>query len=338
MILQDFQRINKLVNKITGARAKIHFNDIIGKDERFLAALRLARAAAASDCNVLLLGESGTGKDMFAQAIHNASIRAKGPFIAINCGAIPKELIASELFGYEEGAFTGAKKGGSPGKFELADQGTIFLDEIGEMPIDAQATLLRALEDQMIMRVGGKEYLPVNVRVIASTNRDLVQEVKKNNFRQDLYYRLSTMVISLPPLRERKSDIQELVLHFIQRAAQRVEKNIEGIDPEALNILLSYPWPGNIRELQNAIEHAAILATQPQITKELLPMEVLTYSSPDVFYIAFEEEKNNSSIREIEKRAICDYLSKYGNKKDVARYLGISRSTLYRKLKEYGIG
>lgn len=337
VLLQDFQRINKLVNKITGARAKIHFNDIIGKDERFLAAVRLARAAAASDCNVLLLGESGTGKDMFAQAIHNASIRAKGPFIAINCGAIPKELIASELFGYEEGAFTGARKGGSPGKFELADQGTIFLDEIGEMPIDAQATLLRALEDQMIMRVGGKEYLPVNVRVIASTNRDLFQEVKKNNFRQDLYYRLSTMVITLPPLRERKSDIQELVLHFIQRAAQRVEKNIEGIDPEALNILLSYSWPGNIRELQNAIEHAVILATQSQITKELLPMEVLTYSSSDVFYPS-DEEKTNSSIRDLEKKVICDYLSKYGNKKDVARYLGISRSTLYRKLKEYGIG
>ena len=339
VILQDFQRINKLVHEITGSHAKIHFNDIIGKSNCFMDTLRIARAVAASDCNVLLLGESGTGKDMFAQAIHNASIRAKQPFIAINCAALPKELITSELFGYDEGAFTGARKGGNPGKFELADQGTIFLDEIGEMPMDTQATLLRVLEEQLIMRVGGKEYLPVNVRVIASTNRDLAQEVNKNSFRRDLYYRLKTMAITLPPLRERKDDVYDLIDHFIKKASSRIGKNIEKLDSEALNILLNYPWPGNIRELQNVIEHAIILSSSPVINKELLPAELISNSSinPAQSSSLDSLDGKDSYIRNIEKQAISDYLAKYGNKKIVAKQLGISRSTLYRKMREYRI-
>ncbi|MBE3589166.1 MAG: sigma 54-interacting transcriptional regulator, partial [Thermoanaerobacteraceae bacterium] len=271
VVLQEIKRVNRLINKLVGPRARVHFSELIGKEDCFIEALRVGRAAAASDCNVLLLGESGTGKDLFAQAIHNASVRAEQPFVAINCAAIPRDLIASELFGYDEGAFTGAKKGGNPGKFELADQGTIFLDEIGEMPVDLQAALLRVLEERRVMRVGGREYIPVNVRVIAATNKDLALEVEKGNFRRDLFYRLSVMVIQLPPLRERKADIRELATYFLKRISGRLGKGVEGFAPETLDLFLNYHWPGNIRELQNVVERAVNLATGPVITTDLLP-------------------------------------------------------------------
>ena len=222
IILQPMKQYKKLIERVSGAHATITFADIIGRCDEFKHALMSAEIASKSNSNVLLQGESGVGKDMFAQAIHNASSRAREPFFAINCAALPRELISSELFGYEEGAFTGARKGGNPGKFELADQGTIFLDEIGEMPLDLQGSLLRLLEEGTVVRLGGREVIPVNVRIIAASNKNLLEEVKKGNFRLDLYYRLEVINIKIPPLRERVEDIPELVHHFIKTISPRL--------------------------------------------------------------------------------------------------------------------
>lgn len=334
VVLQEIKRVNRLVNRLVGSRARVHFSELFGKEDCFKEALRIGRAAAASDCNVLLLGESGTGKDLFAQAIHNASVRAEQPFVAINCGAIPRDLIASELFGYDEGAFTGAKKGGNPGKFELADQGTIFLDEIGEMPVDLQAALLRVLEERQVMRVGGREYIPVNVRIIAATNKDLALEVEKGNFRRDLFYRLSVIVIQLPPLRERKADIRELATHFLKRISGRLGKDVEGFAPEVLDLFLNYHWPGNIRELQNVVERAVNLATGPVITTDLLPPGLIESVTSRKTSPA---KKEAALIKSAEEQAIRSCLARFRSKTEAARHLGISRSTLYRKMKEYGI-
>ncbi|MBC7075082.1 MAG: sigma-54-dependent Fis family transcriptional regulator, partial [Syntrophomonadaceae bacterium] len=221
--------LHAVVNKIIGNTPNITFDSLIGESTSFKSALAQARIAAETDSNILLIGESGTGKDLFAQAIHNASNRRKETFLAINCAAIPRELISSELFGYEEGAFTGARRGGNPGKFELADQGTIFLDEIGEMPLDLQASLLRVLEEKNIIRLGGKEFIPINVRVISATNKDLEKEIKKGNFRHDLFFRLRVVSINIPPLRERKGDIPILAEHFAKSIGSRIGKNINKI-------------------------------------------------------------------------------------------------------------
>ncbi|MCL4442129.1 MAG: sigma 54-interacting transcriptional regulator, partial [Firmicutes bacterium] len=214
---------------MVGARAKFTFDDLIGKNAAYLKTVQLAKTAANSSSNVLLLGESGTGKEVFAQAIHNAGCRANEPFIAINCAALPRDLIGSELFGYTEGAFTGAKKGGSPGKFELADGGTIFLDEIGEMPLEMQANLLRVLQEKTLVRIGGQQVIPVNVRVIAATNRNLMEEVEKKNFRSDLYYRLNVLTINMLPLRNRKDDILPLTSFFIEKINRRLGREVNVI-------------------------------------------------------------------------------------------------------------
>jgi PAS domain S-box-containing protein len=334
IILQEVKRINRLINKIIGSQAKITFADLLGQSDVFQNCLRIARAAATSDSNVLLLGESGTGKDLIAQAIHNASIRHSQPFIAINCGSIPRDLIASELFGYDEGAFTGAKRGGNPGKFELADQGTIFLDEIGEMPLDLQTSLLRVIEEQKIMRVGGKEYIPVNIRIIAATNKDLAEEVKKGNFRQDLFYRLCVMLIIIPPLRKREEDIPLLANHFLANVSDRLGKEVSGFYPEVMQLFFNHTWPGNIRELQNVIERSVNLATGSIITPELIliPMSEDNQACRDRISI-----EDNNSLKKTEEEIIRNCLTKYKNKKKVAKQLGISRSTLYRKLSKYGM-
>ncbi|MFZ5648316.1 MAG: sigma-54-dependent Fis family transcriptional regulator [Bacillota bacterium] len=337
VVLQEFMRVNRLVNRLTIPKAKITFDDMVGEETSFIEAVKMAKTTANSDCNILLLGESGTGKDLFAQAIHNASIRARQPFVAINCGAIPRELIASELFGYDDGAFTGARKGGNPGKFELADQGTIFLDEIGEMPLDLQATLLRVLEEHRVMRLGGREYLPVNVRIIAATNKNLLDEVEKGTFRRDLFYRLSIMVISLPALRERKGDIKLLTGHFLKRFSSNQGKDIKGIAPEVMEMFLNYPWLGNVRELQNMLQRAINLCTGTIITPDLLPPE-FGYQKANIFSnIEFQTKKEGNIIKVSEEQAIRECLARFRSRTKAAEYLGISRSTLYRKMKEYGI-
>lgn len=332
IVFHEGRRIHNLIQRMTGARARVTFSDLIGKNEAFLDAVSMAKAAASSSYNVLITGESGTGKDLLAQAIHNMSPRRAQPFVAINCVAIPRDLIGSELFGYAGGAFTGAKSQGNAGKFELADQGTLFLDEIGEMPLGMQATLLRVLENHEVVRIGGNEVIPVNVRIIAATNKDLLQEVERGNFRSDLYYRLNVMTIYLPALRDRREDIPTLARYFVDKCNEAMGKRVKEIDPEVMAIFLEYAWPGNIRELQNVIERAVNLATGSALTVELLPVQ-MRYKQVPVL-----PQRELAPIKSLEEQVIRNYLEKFhGNKTMVAKELGFSRSTLYRKLREYAI-
>jgi transcriptional regulator with PAS, ATPase and Fis domain len=270
---------------------------------------------------------------MFAQAIHNGSNRAMEPFFAINCAALPRELISSELFGYEEGAFTGARKGGNPGKFELADQGTLFLDEIGEMPLDLQGTLLRFLEEGTLIRLGGREIIPVNVRIIAATHKKLLEEVGKGNFRLDLYYRLGVMDIKIPALRDRKDDIPQMVEHFIKVIGPKLRKNINGIDDRAMAALMDYHWPGNVRELSNVIERAINLARENILRIENLPDEIR--NDPPNYSSDLKLVMNKDQV---EAQVIKNCLQKHnGNRTLAAREMGISRSSMYRKMIKHSI-
>ena len=250
----------RMAVEMTGAHAHFTFESILGASESLRSALHLAHIAAGSTAPVLLSGETGTGKELFAQAIHNDGPRRNRPFVAINCGAIPKELLESELFGYEEGAFTGAQKGGRPGKFELADTGTLFLDEIGDMPFDMQVKLLRVLQSGEIQRVGGLRTVPVDLRIISATNKDLKQAIAQHQFRADLYYRISTLSILVPPLRERAEDILPLAEHFIRRHELRLNRHPVPLPQETAEAIRRYPWPGNIRQLESAVERAVHLA------------------------------------------------------------------------------
>lgn len=340
VIIKESQRISHLVRKCVGGGAKLTFDDVIGTDPNFLQVVKTAKAAASSSSNILLLGESGTGKDVIAQAMHNASSRRNHPYIAINCAALPRELIASELFGYDEGAFTGARKGGNIGKFELADQGTIFLDEIGDMPLDLQASLLRVLEEKTIIRLGGTKLIPINVRIIAATNKDLETEVKRNRFRADLFYRLGVIKITIPPLRERPGDILLLAEKFIERLCHRLGKPPMTLAPEVVEAFLQYDWPGNIREIQNIIEGATQLSSEKVITYDLIS-EYLNHDllgSDNSKEELVQTNPGNNTIANKEKQLILECLARHKyNKSEVARVLGISRKTLYRRLKEYDI-
>lgn len=338
IVFKEGKRLNHLNSKWMGGMSKKTFADIIGQDDNFLQALETAKTSASSSSNVLLLGETGSGKDIIAQAIHNASPRKNNPYVAVNCAALPRELIASELFGYDEGAFTGAKKSGHIGKFELADNGTIFLDEIGDMPLDLQASLLRVLEDKIIFRLGGTKPIPVNVRIIAATNKDLQTEIKCNRFRRDLFYRLAVIKITIPPLRERPKDILLLADKFIYKNCRQFNKPPLTMTPKAADAFLRYSWPGNIRELQNVIEGAVQLA----------PANVITYSLISE-YLSNGEIDNRAgssqpsppeklSVVPSEEQILSDYLVKYKyNKSKVAQALGISRNTLYRRLNKYNL-
>ena len=258
--VMEKKEMMRMAVEMTGAHAHFTFESILGASESLRSALHLAHIAAGSTAPVLLSGETGTGKELFAQAIHNDGPRRNRPFVAINCGAIPKELLESELFGYEEGAFTGAQKGGRPGKFELADTGTLFLDEIGDMPFDMQVKLLRVLQSGEIQRVGGLRTVPVDLRIISATNKDLKQAIAQHQFRADLYYRISTLSILVPPLRERAEDILPLAEHFIHRHELRLNRHPVPLPQETAEAILRYPWPGNIRQLESAVERAVHLA------------------------------------------------------------------------------
>lgn len=330
IVLNEIVRTKALVNRMVGAKANFHFNNIIGAHPRALESVNLGKKAARTLSNVLLLGESGTGKNVFAQAIHNESQRAQGPFVSINCGAIPRELIASELFGYAEGAFTGSKKGGNPGKFELADGGTLCLDEIGEMPIDLQTSLLNVIEDKSIIRIGGREVVPVDVRIIATTNKNLKIETENGNFREDLYYRLNVFTIEMVPLRMRRSDIVLLANYFVKKLANRLARDRIKIDKKVIDAFLDYPWPGNVRELQNVIERVLNISATDVITIDALPPEVTRRNS--IMTI-----NNNMSIQKMEQHLISEMMTSDLSKSDIAKKLNITRCTLYRKLKKYGI-
>jgi len=330
IILNEITRAKTLVTRMMGAKAKFKFQDIIGSHPRGLEVVNLGKRAARTMSNVLLLGESGTGKDIVAQSIHNGSDRANGPFVAMNCAAIQRELIASELFGYSDGAFTGSKKGGNQGKFELADGGTICLDEIGEMPLDMQTTLLNVIEDKCIVRIGGREVVPVDVRIIATTNKNLKEEVQKKNFREDLYYRLNVFTIEMVPLRKRKSDIALLADHFAKMLSVRLGIAPVRIDEKVYGVLMKYPWPGNVRELQNVIERAVNLAPGNMITVDILPREIFGQPSLD-------NSNSETSLKGMERQLILDMMQSGFSKSHIAKKLSIARCTLYRKLDKHGI-
>ena len=324
--------------------AKWHFNDIVGSSPLMMETLNLSKIASKTNCTVLITGESGVGKELIAQAIHNESCCANGPFVAVNCGAIPKGLAESELFGYENGAFTGAKRTGMPGKFELANGGTIFLDEIGEMSPDLQICLLRALQEQEVTRVGGKTPIKINVRVIAATNKNLEAAINNGAFRMDLYYRLNVFSIHVPPLRERCNDISNLAHYFLQKYKLRSNQAFTGFTPEALNALHNYFWPGNVRELENTIERAGIISRSDRIRLDDLPENIRAcyqqsgISEPEISTPAAEDAPVPLSTKEVEKEIILRALrSTQGNVSKAAGVIGISRRTLYRKMEKYNI-
>jgi PAS domain S-box-containing protein len=341
IFLNPIHRIRKLINRFSGAHAAFTFDDIIGSGEALIAAVQLSIQAAGSESTVLLCGESGTGKEMFAQAIHNRSPRHSGPFIAINCGAIPRELIGSELFGYAEGAFTGAHKGGRPGKFELAAGGTLFLDEIGDMPLDQQASLLRVLQDKTITRIGGAMGMLVDVRIICATNKQLPLEIAKGNFRQDLYYRLNVLAITLPPLRQHPEDIPLLFSTFYERTCRKLGVKAAQVAPEVIDRLRQYDWPGNMREFQNAVEKMVNLPHRQLIGVNSLPEEIQAGAAAQPapaavrapVSIGEHRARIKRTIAEQEQREIFDLMARHqGNLSETARVLGISRTSLYRKL------
>ncbi len=318
--------------------AKYTFNDLCGSCQAFNEAVYWAQRVAKSDSSVLILGESGTGKELFAQAIHNASSRRGHPFVSINCAAMPRELISSELFGYVEGAFTGARKNGAPGKIELANKGTLFLDEIGDMPLDLQVHLLKVLEDKAFTRLGDSKSKTVDIRVIAATNQDLNKLVREGTFRLDLYYRLNVFTLELPPLRGRVSDIPQLTRMFIKQCAQRLDKQVSDISPEALGAFMAYSWPGNLRELRNAVESSVNLAMNEEIMLSDIPTAILRATGIQPENAASNSlllTELNSAGKRAETEMILELMERYnGNKSMVAEKLGISRPALYRKLKK----
>jgi len=318
-------------------KAHFYFEDIVGASPTIKEAIRLAKIAARSTSNVLILGESGTGKELFAQSIHNHSSRREGPFVAINCGAMPGGLVESELFGYEGGAFTGARKEGQPGKFEQANGGTLFLDEIGDMPINEQISLLRVLQNKEVVRVGGNRIIKINVRIIAATNRDIEKEVQENRFRKDLFYRLNVFSISIPPLNERKEDLIQLTELFIKKYNVMLNKEVTGIHPIARKALMYHNWSGNIRELENVIERAVNVTRKNELMIEDLPSSFQQFLTEETVVKSKSEEKLTTH-QELEKIAILQELKKSrGNISKAAQMLGIGRRTLYRRLEAYEI-
>lgn len=331
--LRENRRIREITRRLVGSQARYTFDTIQGTSRAIQDALHLARIASRSDATTLILGESGTGKELFAQAIHNASERCNGPFVAVNCGAIPRDLVQSELFGHVEGAFTGSARGGSAGKFELADGGTIFLDEIGDMSFDAQVSLLRVLQEGEIARVGAKSARPVDVRIIAATHRNLSQAVAEGAFREDLYYRLNVLNLTVPPLRMRREDIPLLARHFLTRCARSLRKSVRGFSPDALALLSAHGWPGNVRELENAIERATNLAMSEWIQPADLPLE----TKPRPLARTYEPQPAQD-LSSHEMHAIVTALkSTGGNIRLAAKQLNVSRGGLYNKMSRFGL-
>jgi len=334
------QQTRRMIKNFVGWKAHFSFEDLIGESNVFRQVIRLARETAKMGSNVLIQGESGTGKELFAQAIHNGSQQNEGPFVVINCAAIPSGLIESELFGYEGGAFTGAKKEGQPGKFELAEGGSIFLDEINSLPMEVQAKILRTLQNKMIVRLGSRDEIPLNVRVIAASNADLWQMVQKGEFREDLFYRINVITINLPPLRERGEDLALLIEHILHN--KKILK--EFFPNDVINLLYSYEWPGNVRELENVLERSFVLARscgRTFVEKE----DVCNYPGiersnkmKENNFQRINKRENVIDLKENEKMMIEEALRETkGNVTAVAILLGIPRNTLYRKMKKFKI-
>ena len=308
------------------------FSGMIGNSQGMEQVVDLIGTVADSRATVLVTGESGTGKELVARALHYNSSRGNGPFIRLNCAALPKDLMESELFGHERGAFTGAIKQ-TRGRFEMADGGTLLLDEISEMDLSLQAKLLRVLQEREFERIGGTRTISVDVRIVATTNRELVEEVEEGNFREDLFYRLNVIEIGLPPLRKRKEDIAALARHFVQRFNDDNGKRIEGISDDALELLMQYDWPGNVRELENQIERAVVVSRRPMLDAADFPPK-FERGGPRR---GGEDLQVGLTVREMERRLIMGTLEAFGgNRTDAAAQLGISTRTLRNKLHEYG--
>ncbi len=321
-IIEEERKIRKGLSE-KGLVAKYSFKDIIGKSQAIRDNIRMAERYSRVNSNVLIVGETGTGKELFAHSIHQASNRSEGPFVALNCAALPENLLESELFGYESGAFSGAAKGGKVGLFELAHQGTIFLDEIGEIPTALQAKLLRVLQEKEIRRIGGTSVHPVDVRVISATNINIDEKIREGQFRSDLYYRLNLLDIRIPPLRERREDIQELVDIYLARLACEMGKHIPVVTSEAAQLLTAYDWPGNVRELRNVCERMIVLNEDDVISAELLHQ----------LRIFPEEKTTEAVVHEEFSEDVYSRLKPRKKKKDLAEELGVSRTTLWRMAK-----
>jgi DNA-binding NtrC family response regulator len=330
---------HSLVEEVDRLRGELseryRLGSIVGSSAAMRTVYNQIEKVLESDITVFISGESGTGKELVAKAIHYGSLRSQGPFVDVNCAAIPEGLQESELFGHEKGAFTGAHAA-HPGKFEQAAGGTILLDEVGEMSPSAQARLLRVLQERCLQRVGGTKTISLDVRVISSSNRDLEQLVADGRFRQDLYYRLVVFPIELPPLRRRREDIPALVEHFLDKHAGDAGRRITRVEPEALELLIRHDWPGNVRELENVIHRSLLVASAPELKRDDLPRDLLVSGTGAA---APEGEPGElCSLEELERRAIERAIDRFGgNLSDVARQLGIGRSTLYRKLEQYGL-
>ena len=337
LTLEKAVRMRRLEKENVELRAEVtdrySFESIIGGSEKMKEVLDLAGRVAASDASLLITGETGTGKELLAKGVHFNSRRADGPFVAVNCAAIPETLIESELFGHVKGAFTGAVRD-KEGKFELADGGTLFLDEIGDLRIDLQAKILRTLQEREVDRVGGGKPVAVDARVIAATNKDIERAVKEGAFREDLYYRLNVITLSIPPLRERKEDIPLLVNHFLKKFNKDAGVLM---DAAALSALTAYGWPGNVRELENVIERASVLKRGPLITREELP-EKLKKEKRGVEDLILNLPEQGISLEDLEKSLIIKALEKHkGNQTRAAEFLGITRPTLIYRMEKFGL-
>ena len=346
---QDTETVERADRRIRSSRrpgrftARYHLYQILGESNAIRTAARLAEQYARTHSTVLITGESGTGKELLAQGIHNASQRREGPFVAINCAALPETLLESELFGYEEGAFSGSRKGGKPGLFELAHTGTIFLDEIGDMPLSLQTRLLRVLQEQEVLRLGGTEPTPINVRIIAATHRDLTRQIGAGAFREDLYYRINILRLYAPPLRERPEDIPELARHLVQQVSARLGLKVDrrGLMEALLPAMATYAWPGNVRELENIVERAVVsLSAAPPRTS---PVHQFRQTMPELFAAraatAGAPRPDAKGLKAHLAEVAADQARKAlhdagGNHDEAARALGVSRSTLWRRLKQ----
>lgn len=337
---RDIEEAQKLVYNLSNKTSKYTFNDIIGDSDAINKSKSMAIMTSRTSSTVLITGESGTGKEMFAKAVHYASPRAKGPFITVNCGAIPENLLESELFGYEKGAFTGALDKGKIGKFEQADKGTIFLDEIGDMPLHLQVKILHVLQNMKFERVGGNKTIATDVRVIAATNRNLEEMIKEGKFREDLYYRLSVIPLFIPPLRVRKKDIVYLATHFLKKYKAYMNKEIDGFTEEAMEVFLNYEWPGNVRELENSVEYGVNMACKSKIDIEDIPLRILNKDEKNM-KVSNTDAPLSDQIRHYEREIIMKKLEEYKSvqnaKEKIAKDLGLSKATLYRKLIELSI-
>ncbi len=309
---------------------------IVGTSPDMLRVIEMVRTIAPTTATVLIFGENGTGKELVARAIHDLSPRRARPFVALNCGSLSEGILESELFGHEKGAFTGASAA-REGRFEYADKGTLFLDEVGDMPLPLQVKLLRAIQEREVVRVGSNEPRKVDVRIIAATNKDLDAEIKAGRFREDLYYRLKVVSLRLPPLRDRRSDIPLLVETFVRQIASRHQKPVKPVDPAALRVLTNFHWPGNVRQLQNAVEHMILLSRGEALETRDIPEDVGQGARPGAALMSVDAFAGMTLDR-VEEALIRRYLSEFaGNRARVARALGISERTLYRKLREYAI-